>query len=228
LMISVGRPGVTGCGSAPETEALRSQFERQHYLRLPGFLQPEILDLIQGYVDRGEFFERVHNGIGSNRELCMEGNAAFGALLLCVNDETLFQVIQAVTQCPPVRCFEGRVYRVRAGRWHHDSWHSDLGDDRLIGMSINLGKAPYAGGVLQIRERDSIQIVAEIPNTTPGDAVIFRLSDRLQHRITEIEGEVAKTAFAGWFKSQPDFIAMLRDQGRRGAAAKRAIQTPAY
>lgn len=216
-MISLGRQGVTGCGSVIETNALSSQFDRQHYLRLPGFLQPEILELIQRHVDKGDFAERVHGGIGSNKELCMEANTGSGALLVSVNDEKLFQLIHEVTQCPPIRCFDGRVYRVYAGQGHHDSWHNDFGDHRLVGMSVNLSREPYAGGVLQIRDRDSHNIVAEVPNTGPGDAVIFRLSDRLQHRITEVGGSVAKTAFAGWFKAQPDFVSMLRARGHRGA-----------
>jgi hypothetical protein len=225
-MISVGRPGVTGYGSAIEVDALRSRFDEQHYLRLPGFLQPEILDLIQRHVDYGEFSERVHEGIGSNKELSMAGNSGFGALLLCVNDEKLFQIIGEVTQCKPIRCFEGRVYRVRAGHGDHDSWHDDFGDHRLIGMSVNLSKETYAGGVLQIRERESGKIVAEIPNTKTGDAVIFRLSDRLEHRITEVEGDVAKTAFAGWFKAQPDFVSMLRARRRCGVETEPAVSYP--
>ncbi len=221
-MISVGRPGVTGYSSSIEADALRSQFDKQHYLQLPGFLQPEILDLIQTHVDHGEFTERVHEGIGSNLELCMAGNSGLGALLLCVNDEKLFQIIGEVTQCKPIRCFEGRVYRVQSGQGHHDSWHNDFGDHRLIGMSVNLSRETYAGGVLQIRERESGMMFAEIPNTKPGDAVIFRLSDTLQHRITKVEGEVAKTAFAGWFKEQPDFVSLLRARGRRGTGAEPA------
>jgi hypothetical protein len=219
-MISVGRPGVTGYDSVRDAEPLRSQFDQQHYLQLPGFFQPEILNLIQRHIDQGAFSERVHEGIASNKELCMEGNAAVGALLLCVNDEKLFQIIGEVTRCPSIRCFEGRVYQVRAGQGHHDSWHDDFGDHRLVGMSVNLSREMYAGGVLQIRERKSRKIVAEVPNPKRGDAIIFRLSDGLQHRITEILGELPKTAFAGWFKAQPDFISMLRSRGRRGAEAQ--------
>src|SRR6267154_2257661 len=153
-MISLGRQGVTGYDSVNEAEELRSQFDQQHYLRLPGFFQSEILDLIQVHIDNGVFSERVHEGIASNKELCMDlrGNAGVGALLFCVNDEKLFQIIGEVTRCPSIKCFEGRVYQVRAGLGHHDSWHDDFGDDRLIGMSVNLSKEMYAGGVLQIRE----------------------------------------------------------------------------
>jgi len=205
------------------TEALaqlRLQFERQHYIRLPQLLEPGLLDFLQAQIDQGKFYERVHSGIKSNKELCMAGNTAFGALLLLMNDEKLFELIQDVTQCERIRCFEGRVYRVIPGRGHHDSWHNDMGEDRLIGMSINLSREAYGGGILLIRDQDSQRIISEVDSPGLGDAVIFRLSSRLQHRITEVEGRSSKTAFAGWFRAQPDFLSLIKEQSERGRKAQ--------
>jgi hypothetical protein len=78
-------------------------------------------------------------------------------------------------------------------------------------MSVNLG-GDYQGGVLQIRERDSQCICHQVTNTGPGDAIVFRLDPRLQHRITDVEGSTAKTAYAGWFRSQPDFAAVVNQK----------------
>ena len=50
-------------------------------------------------------------------------------------------------------------------------------------MSVNFSTGVYAGGVLRIRDRESGKIVSEVANVGIGDAVIFRLSDRLEHRI---------------------------------------------
>jgi hypothetical protein len=130
--------------------------------------------------------------------------------LFLINDEKLFQVIQDVTRCDRIRCFEGRVYRVNPGPEHYDSWHNDIGEDRLVGMSINLSRETYSGGVLQIRDHDTHEVVSEASNTGFGDAIIFRLSRGLQHRITEVDGKTPKTAFAGWFRAQPDFSSLLK------------------
>ena len=97
----------------------------------------------------------------------------------------------------------GRVYRMIPGSGHYDSWHSDMIGHRMIGMSINLSPEPYSGGVFQLRERDSEQILYEVANTGLGDAILFRLADHLQHRITDVDGTIPKTAFAGWFQSEP-------------------------
>jgi len=221
LIVSVGKSGLTSASPVIDLPALRAQFDREHYIRFSDFVESEVLDFVQRQIDAGDFYQRVHEGIASNKELCMAGNAGFGALLLLVNDEKLFQIIQAVAQCARIRSFEGRVYRVSAGQGHHDSWHNDVGEHRLVGMTINLSKEVYSGGALQIRERESGRIISEVPNVHAGDAVIFRLSDKLQHRITGIEGSASKTAFAGWFKAEPNFSVMLRRPSRRAKVAQR-------
>ncbi len=219
-MIQIGRRGIGISNSATALDDLRVQFDRQHFFRLPELLEPELLDFVQVRIDRGEFHERVHERIDSNKELCMAGNAAVGALLLLLNDERLFQIIQDVTQCERIRCFEGRVYRVNPGDGHHDSWHNDIGEDRLVGLSLNLSSKVYSGGLLQIRDRESREIISQVANTGTGDAVVFRLSRSLQHRITVVEGQTGKTAFAGWFRAQPDFGALLKEQSSRGRQTK--------
>ena len=217
--IQIGKSGLVYSGSAEDLGALRAQFDRQHHLRFPELLGPELLDVLQTKVRQGEFYERVHEGIGANKELCMTSNSASAALLFLVNDKKLFQVIQAVTQCDQIGCFQGRVYRVNPGCGHHDSWHNDIGEHRLIGMSINLSREVYSGGMLQIRDHTSGEVVCDVPNAGIGDAVIFRLSHRLQHRITDVEGTASKTAFAGWFRAQPDFLSLLRKEARPGREA---------
>ena len=53
-------------------------------------------------------------------------------------------------------------------------------------------------------------IQAEVGNHTPGDAVLFRVREDLQHRVMPLEGTGARTAFAGWFRSRPEFDRELR------------------
>ncbi|MEO6060810.1 MAG: 2OG-Fe(II) oxygenase, partial [Thermoflexales bacterium] len=101
----------------------------------------------------------------------------------------------------------GRVYRMAPGEGHFDSWHGDVGQGRQIALSINLGSADYEGGLLQLArsDSDSSDLLAEIANTGAGDALVFRIAPWLRHRVTDIAGTVAKTAYAGWFRTYPDF-----------------------
>ena len=136
----ITRRGLVIRDSGEQVQRLREQFSRQHYALLPEFLDAETLSFVRQEIERGEFYERVHSGIKSNKELCLKQDAAYGALLLFVNDERLFEVIRTITDCGPIGCFEGRVYRFVPRQGHHDAWHSDMADDRLIALSVNLSE----------------------------------------------------------------------------------------
>jgi hypothetical protein len=222
--MQIEKSGFAGSASAEVLRQLRTDFAQQHYLKVPQLLSPDLLDFVQSQVEEAEFYERVHEGIGSNKELCMAQNTVFAALQFLVNDQKFFEFVQAATQCEQIGCFQGRVYRVSSSDGHHDSWHDDLGEDRLLGMSINLSKEVYAGGVLQLRDRASGTIVSEVSNAGRGDALIFRLSSGLQHRITQVAGRATKTAFAGWFRAQPDFVSLLKKR----AAANSEVSSVKY
>ena len=57
---------------------------------------------------------------------------------------------------------------------HSDSWHDDDGDGRMVALSLNLSTNGYRGGVLQIRDKQSGEILHEVANTGFGDAIVFR------------------------------------------------------
>jgi hypothetical protein len=57
-----------------------------------------------------------------------------------------------------------------------------------------------------MRRKNSEQAPKQIANLRFGDCILFRLSDMLQHRVTPVTGDFPKIAFAGWFKSQPDYL----------------------
>jgi hypothetical protein len=201
---------VTRCSDA----ALRdfaAEFDCCHCVRVPRLLDPDLLTELQERVERSAFVERVHEGIDANSELCLDDDAVSGVLQFLFNGRELFRFVQSIAGCERIGCFAGRVYRVVPGAGHHDAWHDDLGEHRMIAMSVNLG-GDYQGGVLQIRERKTRRVCHEVANTGPGDAIVFRLDPRLQHRITDVEGTTAKTAYAGWFRSQPDFAAVVNQK----------------
>ncbi len=216
-MISINKQGSISLDSVENVEGLRLQFNREHCVCLRQLLAPELLEFIRQGLDKAEFQTRVHECIGSNAELCMTYNSTSSLLHLLLNNQRVFELIQSITQCGPIGCFLGRVYRVVPGCGHHDSWHSDLGDHRLVALSINLSREVYTGGILQIRERQAKQLIHEVANTGFGDAIVFRLAADLQHRLTEVGGRVPKTAFAGWFKSQPSFWSVLKGQSQSGS-----------
>jgi hypothetical protein len=193
--------------SAEDLGRLRRQFDREHMIRLPGLLDAEHLDRVHRYVDELGFQHRVHEGIGT--EFCLPDGRAVRLLFYLVNDPAFFDLVNRLTGCGRIGCFTGRVYRMVPGSGDYDTWHDDAIQHRLIGMSINLGAEVYEGGMFQLRDAATRQILCDAPNVGAGDAILFRIDRRLEHWITPLEGTAPKTAFAGWFRSAPEFLSLL-------------------
>ncbi|HXD16475.1 MAG TPA: 2OG-Fe(II) oxygenase [Vicinamibacterales bacterium] len=197
---------------ATETSQIRAEmpdsFERYQALRLPQFLDADLLKTVQRAIGDATFYHRTHEGIGV--EQCMRDNSTLALLYLLLNDQHLFDVIQQITGCARIGSFLGRVYRMCGGGGHYDSWHSDTGANRLIGISVNLSEQAFEGGRFELRKRGSDTLLWAVANTGPGDAILFRIADDLEHRVTAVEGHAPKTALAGWFQSHPDFLSVLK------------------
>lgn len=221
-MIQLTRSGTAFSGYQQDIERLRLEFDRQHWIRLSKLLEPELLQLILHRIEQADFLPRTHEGIGV--ELCMVDGITSALLHFLTNDPKLFKVIREITGCGRIGCFGGRVYRMIPDSGHYDSWHNDMADYRLLALSINLSAEVYSGGVLEISDSQRGRTVAQVTNTGLGDGLLFRLSDRLHHRLTNLEGTLRKTAFAGWFRSQPDFHGTLRE--RRSSLERQRTETP--
>jgi hypothetical protein len=206
-MLRIARNGLTKTGAEADVAAARQHFDERHWLRLRGFVDSDLLRALHRELDRAEFYDRSHDGIGA--ELCLASGPITASLELLANDPALFSTIDELTGCGPFGCFDGRVYRMMALD-HHDSWHSDLGEDRRVAMSVNLSTSVYSGGVTEFRHSNESDAFDRVANTGFGDAIIFRLDPGLRHRVTGVEGSMPKTAWAGWFRATPNFRDLFR------------------
>lgn len=204
-MIRLTPHGMEGALAEADLQRLQAQYNATHCFRLPGLLSAESVELLQRFLDDTPFAHRVHDGIGT--EYCLPDSRAVRLMFFLVNDPKFFAVIQSITGCPRIGCFTGRIYRMVPGADDFDTWHSDFIQTRMVGMSVNLGPA-YEGGVFQLRECGAEQLLSEAPNIVPGDAILFRIDRRLEHWITPMTGTTPKTAFAGWFRSEPEFMTL--------------------
>jgi hypothetical protein len=210
-VVRLTRSGPTDALSAEDLDRLRARFARQSCIQLPGLLDNWVFEFIQDQIARATFIDRVHKDIGV--ELSVADNPALNLLYFLANDRKVFQLVQRLTGCDRIGAFIGRIYRMVPGSGHYDSWHGDCVAHRMVGMSVNLSPQIYTGGLFQLRERESKTIVTEAPNTGPGDAILFRIATDIEHRVTSVAGTAAKTAFAGWFVSEPDFMSLLTPVG---------------
>ena len=205
-MLQISRSGVVISGSEADIELARADFEKQNWVRLPAILDRELLGMAQAQLGESQFEEKTAN---LYRELTVADSALPFALLLLLNNRQLFKLIEEITGCGHIGCFRGRIYRIVPGANHHVEWHTDLNGTRLVALSVNLNTQPYEGGILSIREAATERVLSEVTNSGFGDAILFRIDERLQHRVSDVEGTVAKTALAGWFESAPDYRTLL-------------------
>ena len=193
--------------SGGELARLRDEFGHRHCLLIPGLFDRALAVEIAHRVASSDFYLREHPGIGV--EACMEVNATLAWLLLLVNDERMLEVVRTITGCEPIGHFDGRVYRLEPSADHYDSWHDDLGQGRLVALSVNLGRKPYEGGALEVRDRRT-GASTQVRSARIGDALLFELGEHLEHRVLPVTGGSARTVFAGWFKAGPSFLSVLR------------------
>ena len=214
------RAGAAAMPGAADIAGLRDVFEREHCVRLPGLFDPDLVRQVLARIEAGPFEPFLHEEDADDapflikKELCLQDAATVSLLNPVPNDGRFFAFVEAVTGCGHIGCFHGRVYRMLPGGDHHDSWHNDVFGHRLVSMSVNLSPVPFAGGALRIREAATGRIVHEVANTGLGDAILFRIASALEHCVVDVEGAQPKTAFAGWFESEPDFSDWVRRQRR--------------
>jgi hypothetical protein len=213
LTIQLTRSGVVGAADVVE---LVSQFETRHVFRLPQLLHPELLEMVCRRLDASPWTTRDDGHIA--REAIPDDIGPVTALNFALNTAGFLELVRSITRCKDITWFVGRVYRMSPDTDHFDSWHSDLGSskERLVGLSINLGRNPYQGGVFRLRDERNGQVLCELPNTGFGDAIFFRISAYLKHMVTPVKAAVPKTAFAGWFRSgQRNYYADLQQSARQ-------------
>jgi hypothetical protein len=205
-------PSLSLARSGPLT-ALREHFESRHWALVPGLMGPRMLEWVRAEVERTAFNAREEAGLVS--ELTVDGRSPLVArLLFLLNDPALYRAVEEITGLERLARYDGRIYRRLARPDHYNEWHDDLlGDARLVAMSINLGSDPYEGGVLALRHKGAAAALAEVHNTGPGDALLFRVRDDLQHRVTTVtHGE--KTTLVGWFGSAPTWPVPIAPERR--------------
>ena len=211
-MIQLSKVGVIGDESG--LDALATEFAQQKTFKIRNFIEASFLHELSQEIANSHFFSRADvTTVGEDfaQELTMDENMTVHKLRILLNDAKLWKVIERLTGCDTVQCFYGRMYQMRSGEGHYDTWHNDVDGKRMVGMSINFSPRPYEGGVFELRELPSQKILRNLPNTGLGDAIFFRIDTTLEHKVTAMEGKEPKIAFAGWFQNAPKFGDLMRE-----------------
>jgi hypothetical protein len=206
-------------------DALRDHFATQHCIVLENLLEPALLVKIQRHIERAQWNSTTFGGSSdgfSGTEVTLDEPVTLKLLYFILNNPEFLNVIRIITGYNQISDFSGRVYRMEPGPQHQLSWHNDIDkkEKRLVGFSMNLSTDVFRGGSFELRNRWTLAPLALVNNTGFGDALLFRISNDLQHRVTEVAGTVPKTAYAGWFRATgtrffAELVGHLDTQGNR-------------
>jgi hypothetical protein len=163
--------------------------------------------------------QKEDDGIITQSEI--DDPLTFNLFLFLLNIPEFQRLVQRITGCRKISDFKGRIYRLNPATGDRIVWHTDVCDHRMVTFSLNLTAEEYRGGTLQIRNRGSEKILHEVRNAGLGDALLMRVANKLCHRVLPVEGNVPRTALAGWFrweKGNVNFHDSLRNASRVSVA----------
>ena len=122
------------------------------------------------------------------------------AVELLLMHPALLRWLESTTNCGPLAGTQGHIARTQPEENHRLRWHNDLNvPRRRLAITINLGTAAYEGAVFELRDVASQETLFRFVHDRPGDAVIFEVSSRSEHRVTRMVSGGPRQVFAGWF-----------------------------
>ena len=203
LLVEITARGVT---VAPRGEISRARgtFARRHGVRLPGLVAPALAAHFRDAIASAPFVERVDAEIDPPvHALGLADDALHDELIFLLNDQRFFDVVERLAGRGRIGCYSGTVRTHVPGAGHHDTWHDDVGDDQMLTLSVNFSSESYQGGRVQVREEETGRVTFDATATGLGDGLLFEISPRLTHRVTDMEGTASRTVLSGWFHSRP-------------------------
>ncbi len=124
--------------------------------------------------------------------------------LLCwlLNRPALRNWLERVTGVTPLAAVWGATAQFQAGGGQQLDWHNDVRDARRrLGVTVNLGTVPYDGGRFEMKRHGSEALLLQYEHAQWGTALVFRIDERLMHRVTPVTAGGPRTVFGGWFLS---------------------------
>lgn len=178
---------------------IAESFARHRAIALSGLLAPAFLQTLLRICGKAQFVRDTETDI-AQRERETPGIAG-GALALALKRQNLFEWLDRVTGCGPLQGTFGRVMQIQPHDPPKLNWHDDLPEDpsRRLAITINLGEHAYEGGQFELRVKQTGEALARHRHTILGSALIFQVSDQLEHRVWPVTAGGPRRIYTGWF-----------------------------
>jgi hypothetical protein len=178
------------------------RFERDHALTLPGLIDSDLLALLRKAGERIEFVRETVAGLG-DREVETPYRQT-SILLLALRRREILEWVRAVAGAGRVGDVGGNVVRSWPGSNDHLDRHDDiLPPRRVAALTIRLGEEDYEGDEFQMRLKESPHLTMTHHHLEPGDALLFAIAPRIEHRVLPLKSGGPRRIFTGWFLRDP-------------------------
>ncbi|MES1973390.1 MAG: 2OG-Fe(II) oxygenase [Pseudomonadota bacterium] len=166
---------------------------------LTGLLAPEFRRMLDPALRR-PFVEQRVEGLPGMRQVEPGIQPASRALELALRRAPLLRWLERVAGCGPLIRVEGEVAEHRPGGEDYLSWHQDMHKPgRKLALVIDLSDARYEGGIFELRDRQSKQLLIRHHHDQPGSALLFRIDENLEHRVLPVRSGGPRRVFACGF-----------------------------
>lgn len=175
--------------------------QTHHALRLQRFFDPALAQELASSASVGRQSSRVVPAVDgvaivTEPELVRRLNAL-------LNADPVLRIVEKIARLRrgSIAGFRGCIATRRRAAGHFSRWHDDIvsGEERVLALSVNLSHERYRGGALLIRKKSQPMRVRRYSNDQRGDALLFRVSKDVEHRVEAVRGAQSRTVFVGWF-----------------------------
>lgn len=166
---------------------------------LTGLLAPALRSMLCPVLRR-PFVEQRIEGAPGMRQVEPGIQPASRALELALRRAPLLRWLERVAGCGPLVHVEGEVAEHRPGGEDYLSWHGDMHKPgRKLALVIDFSEARYEGGIFELRDRQSKQMLIRHHHDQPGSALLFRIAENLEHRVLPVTCGGPRRVFACGF-----------------------------
>jgi hypothetical protein len=184
---------------------LSEEFARCHALAFSAALDMGFVEILRQVRMRATYVTQTLPGIG-NRDIEGPPHTAGRTICAALEHPELTGWLGAVTGLAPLTHMIGKVAEFVPRSEAALDWHTDAAAEgwrRKLAITINLSDQPFDGGLFELRERATGKIVVSHSHRGLGSMLVFRISERLDHRVQPITSGGPRRMFSGWFYGPP-------------------------
>ncbi|MEO9131885.1 MAG: 2OG-Fe(II) oxygenase [Sphingomonas sp.] len=179
------------------SESLAGGFARYRAIACADAIEPRLLSSLMRLCREGDFKSDEVKGLG-HREV--ESPQRAGRVInLALKRTALISWLEGVAGCGPLGNVEGRVVRAVANNHDQLVWHDDLDDPRRrLGITINLSEQRYEGGLFELRDKVTHDVLTTHLHLEPGTALVFDVAPDIEHRVLPVTAGGPRCVYTGW------------------------------